>query len=73
MHYIDHNPPHFHVEYKGYKAVFDLKGNILKGDLNSTTATKLVRDWVDLRKYELQEDWELAMAGKEIKKIMPLD
>jgi len=73
MYYDEHNPPHFHAEYQGNKAVFDLKGNILKGDLRSKTATKLVREWVDLRIVELMEDWELAIANKEIKKIMPLD
>jgi len=34
---------------------------------------KLVREWIDLRSGELQEDWELAQAGKELKKISPLD
>jgi hypothetical protein len=31
-----------------------------------------VREWVDLRLAELEEDWDLARAGKEIKKIEPL-
>ena len=48
-------------------------GNILVGDLGSKTAVKLVREWFDLRVTELENDWELAMAGKEIKKINPLD
>ena len=43
MFYDDHNPPHFHAEYQGNSAVFDFQGNILKGDLSSRTATKLVR------------------------------
>jgi len=45
----------------------------MKGTLNSKTATKLVREWVDLRLAELEEDWILARAGKDIKKIEPLD
>jgi hypothetical protein len=32
-----------------------------------------VREWIDLHVAELREDWELALAGKEIKKIAPLD
>jgi hypothetical protein len=35
--------------------------------------SKLVREWIDIRSSELQEDWELAQAGKELKKISPLD
>ncbi len=56
MFYDEHNPPHFHAEYSGKKAVFDFKGNILKGDLASKTATKLIREWVDLHVSELEED-----------------
>jgi hypothetical protein len=73
MFFDDHGPPHIHVEYQGYNAVFDLKGNITRGDLQSRTAIKLVREWIDIRSRELQEDWELAEAGKELKKISPLD
>lgn len=69
MFYDDHNPPHIHVEYQGKKALVDFRGNILKGDLESRTAFKLVREWIDLRHSELIEDWELARQGKELKKI----
>lgn len=73
MFFNEHDPPHFHAEYQGRKAVFDFAGNVVKGSLNSRTATRLVREWVDLRFNELEEDWELARTGKEIKKIAPLE
>jgi hypothetical protein len=72
MFYDEHNPSHFHAEYSGRKAVFDFKGNILKGDLASKTATKLIREWVDLHVSELEEDWKLARESQELKKIKPL-
>ena len=72
MFFDEHNPPHFHVEFQGSKAVFDFNGNILKGYLSSRTATRLVREWIDLRLDDLKADWELARAGKEVKKIAPL-
>lgn len=72
MFYDEHNPPHFHVEYSGRKAVFDFDGNVLKGTLASRTATKLVREWVDLHIPELKEDWKLATNNKEVNKIEPL-
>ena len=72
MYYDDHNPPHIHVEYQGNKALLDFRGNILKGDLQSRTALRLVRDWIDLRYEELLEDWKLARKGAEMKKIDPL-
>jgi len=73
MFFDEHNPPHIHVEHQGNNAVFDLSGNITRGSLKSRTATKLVREWIDLHVAELLEDWDCAQAGKEIKKINPLD
>lgn len=73
MYYDDHNPPHMHAEYQGEKAIIDFKGNILKGDIASRTALKLIREWIDLHIKELSEDWELARAGKEVKRIAPLE
>lgn len=35
MFYDDQNPPHFHVEYQGRKALFDFQGNIIKGGIQS--------------------------------------
>ena len=60
------------MEYQGRKALLDFRGNILKGDLQSGTALRLVRDWIDLRRAELLEDWELAAQGREINMIDPL-
>lgn len=73
MYYNDHNPPHIHVEFQDRKALVDFKGNVLKGDLGSRTAVKLLREWVDLHPQELLEDWNAAREGKEIKRIDPLD
>lgn len=72
MFYDEHNPPHFHAEYSGYKAVFDLQGNVLKGNLLSRTATKLVREWIDFHVLELEEAWRMARENKVINKIEPL-
>ncbi len=73
MFYDEHPPTHFHAEYHGSKAVFDLSGNVMKGNLKSRTATKLVREWLDLHVSEIEENWELARKGKDLKKIEPLE
>lgn len=72
MFFDDHDPPHIHVEYQGCKAIFDFNGNLINGNLNSMTATRLVREWIDLRINELEVDWTLAQAGKQMNKIDPL-
>jgi len=51
----------------------DFFGNVLKGDLKSRTALKLVREWIDLRADDLNADWQLAQAGRELNKIAPLE
>ena len=34
MYYDDHNPPHFHVEYAGNKAIIDiLNASVMRGAL----------------------------------------
>jgi hypothetical protein len=73
MFYQEHEPPHLHAEYAGNKVMLDFQGNILRGNLGSRTALRLVREWIDLHAEELMQDWQLAMSGKEIQKIAPLD
>jgi hypothetical protein len=41
--------------------------------MRSRTATKLVREWVDLRVAELNKDWSLARSGEQLEAIPPLD
>lgn len=73
MHYDDHAPPHIHVEYQGHKAVFDFGGGIRHGSLGSKTATRLVREWIDLHNVELRINWKLAHNGHELRAINPLE
>ena len=63
MFYDEHNPPHLHAEYAGNKVLLDFQGNIIRGDLGSRAALRLVREWIDIHVAELMEDWELARAG----------
>lgn len=73
MYYEEHSPPHIHAEYQGNKALLDFMGNILRGDLRSRTAIKLVREWIDLHQDELLDNWNLARSGQKIHKIDPLE
>ncbi len=73
MFFDEHNPPHFHAEYAGKKALFDFRGNILRGDLDSKTAVKLIREWIDIHSEELEIDWNLARNHNHLNEIEPLD
>ncbi len=72
MFYDEHDPPHLHAEYSGCKALFDFNGNILKGSLDSRTATRLVREWIDLHAAELDVAWKMGRNGQKILEIEPL-
>ena len=66
-----HKLPHIHAEYQGQQIVVSLDGNVLEGDLPSKKLRMLLV-WMELRKKELDENWELLAAGKKYYKVDPL-
>lgn len=72
MYYDDHNPPHFHAEYNGNKAVIEIENaRVIKGMLPSRQL-KLILAWCVLHQDELMQNWELAKDGKALNAIKPL-
>lgn len=72
MYYADHNPPHFHAEYAGYKALVDIQsGYVMKGALPSRQL-KFVLAWGEMHRDELMQNWELAKDARPLNKILPL-
>ena len=72
MYYDDHNPPHFHVEYAGYKCLVDIvSGCVIKGMLPARQL-KLVLAWNELHREELMQNWELAKDKQRLIQIDPL-
>ncbi|WP_020482539.1 DUF4160 domain-containing protein [Methylomonas sp. MK1] len=73
MFHNDHNPPHFHAEYQGQRGVFGMDGNMIKGNISSKTAKKLIQEWALLHQEELMQNWQKANQGKQIDRIEPLN
>lgn len=72
FYYNEHNPPHFHAEYNGNKALIDIiNGSVLKSALPKKQL-KLVLAWAELHKDELFRNWELAKNNDELLRIEPL-
>ncbi len=72
MYYDDHNPPHFHAEYNGNKALIEIdKARVIKGALPSRQL-KLILAWCVLHQDELMQNWELSKDGKPLNRINPL-
>ncbi len=75
MYYFDnqkHQRPHIHVKYQDDEAVITIpEGEILEGKLQRSKL-KLVQAWVEIHQDELMANWELAVSGQQIFKIIPL-
>jgi hypothetical protein len=72
MYFYDHEPPHFHAQYAEHHAVIAIGGGeVLVGGL-PTRALKLVTEWADLHRGELEADWARAKGGGTPEPIDPL-
>ena len=72
MYYDDHNPPHFHAEYAGNKALVDIQdGYVIAGALPNRQL-KYVLAWAEMHKDELMQNWELAKSAQSLNPIAPL-
>ncbi len=66
-----HQTPHFHARYQGNEAVFTLEGTRIDGSIGNR-ANKLVEEWALENSSDLRAAWMLAISGKEIPWITPL-
>lgn len=72
MYFQDHNPPHFHALYQGYKAEYAIKTlDILTGSM-PPRAHAMILEWASLHKKELLENWEKASQPEPLNQIEPL-
>jgi hypothetical protein len=70
---MDHNPPHIHAIYNACKASYEIgTGEIIAGKM-SPRADRLIREWISLRKVDLNAVWDLASVGKQVFPIQPLE
>ena len=73
MYYEDHPPPHFHAEYQGQQGKFGFDGTMTVGSIRSRTALRLIREWAELHRPELEANWENAVAKLPLDRIAPLE
>jgi hypothetical protein len=73
MFYREHEPVHFHAEYQGQEAKFNLDGEMIAGNIRSKTARRLIRQWAALHRRELEVNWKNMKAGRHLERIEPLE
>ncbi len=72
MYWVDHPPPHFHAFYAGDEAVVTIAdGSVIAGSI-PRTALRLVREWAELHRTELETNWDLAARPEAMRPIEPL-
>jgi hypothetical protein len=69
MYFNDHDPPHFHCRYQGFRArVLIASGEVIDGRLPPTVA-RVVRDWSVLRHDALMQNWIAARTDGQLERI----
>ena len=72
MHFQDHLPPHFHVEYSGHQASIQISDlRVTEGRLPAK-AKRMVAKWAKQHRRELEEAWHRAERQQNPGKIAPL-
>ena len=73
MFFNDHEPPHFHVRYQGFRArVLISDGEIVDGRLPPRVA-RLVKEWTALRHDALVRNWHAARSEERLEYIAGLE
>jgi hypothetical protein len=68
----DHEPPHFHAHYQGYRSAWSINDlQIIAGSL-PPRIEKIVRQWAFARRDELQDNWKRCQNDEQPRKIAPL-
>jgi hypothetical protein len=58
MYWRDHNPPHLHALYQGFEALIAIETGAVIGGHLPTRALRLVREWIEIRRPALMENWQ---------------
>ncbi len=65
-------PPHIHAQYGGVEAVIAIgDGAVIRGSIPDR-ALRLVREWLELHREEVEANWRLAATPGPLNAIDPL-
>ena len=71
MNYNDHAPPHFHARYGDAEGVVEIASLFVSGDF-PPRALRLLREWAELHREELEVNWRRAREHKHLLPVAPL-
>ena len=72
MNFVDHAPPHFHATYGDDEAQVEIaSGEVIGGSLPRRAAA-MVKEWANLHRAELEDNWKRREMAMPLSKIAPL-
>jgi hypothetical protein len=72
MHFREHNPPHFHVEYNEFRASLTIEPLALTEGKLPPRVHSLVIEWASEHQAELLENWNALRTTGLFHRIAPL-
>jgi hypothetical protein len=72
MYFNDHEPPHFHVQYNDFRAVFLIADLSLIDGFLPPRIVALVLEWANQHRFELAMNWREMRETGTFKRIEPL-
>ena len=72
MYWLDHQPPHFHAIYGSDEALVRIADAAFLAGSLPRTAARLVREWTELYRTDLLDNWDRAQAPAPLHPVEPL-
>ncbi len=72
MYYEEHGRPHFHARYAEHDASIAIDTLEILGGALPRRALSLTREWAELRRSELEANWQRAREDQPLEPIDPL-
>jgi phosphomannomutase len=73
MYFGDHQPPHFHARYGGYRVTIKIRDLSILDGYFPPRALGLMMEWAAMHQNELARNWDLAQNNQPLMKINPLE
>ena len=72
MHFRDHNPPHFHVEYNEFEAALTIEPLALMEGKRPSRVLSLAIEWASDHQAQLLNNWNSLRTTGDFHRIDPL-
>jgi Domain of unknown function (DUF4160) len=72
LYFSDHPPPDIHAQYGAGEAVIAIGDGAVIGGSIPDRALRLVREWLELHREEVETNWRLASEPAPLNAIDPL-